>query len=65
MTKRDTLEKCLEWVLTMKRIHSKNCAAQIPEDGMDEEYDMYSIMAQHIREMMIERRFGPSAGDGK
>ena len=60
MTRYQVLEKCLELVLAMRRINSEGNRSQRPENGQDAEFDMYDQMQQQIREMMKEKRFGPS-----
>ena len=59
MTKSETLGKLLEIVLTLRRINSEGNRSQVPVEGQEDEFDMYTEMAQNIREMMRDRRFGP------
>ena len=59
MTRLETLERCLELVLSIKRINSAGCRNAVAAEGQEEEFDLYSQMAQNLREMMREKRFGP------
>ena len=58
MTKSQTIEKCLEMVLAMKRICSRGNRSEVPDDGMENTYDMWDEMQRNLRDMLRDMRYG-------
>ncbi len=52
------LLKCLTIFESIQRASSRNCANQIPDQGMDIEFSAWSAYVAVIREMLHEERYG-------